>query len=212
MTHRVNLIPCTATTDRCPHEEYHGTQITLKTWTRLGKIRQISETSLEQLDAMEASKPEVKVKKPKRVHRKQIPSQYRPKRPKLTQYRVKRVQESGSGSDSVNRDSISSNEPCQFDSVCFLDATEFQPMLCFTPTQIMSVENFQAEVSDASDSEISSATISSPSCEEEKLYQGSLMTVTNFRSNLLSIASEHAFFRTTTTVIFDASREYVTAF
>ena len=57
----------------------------------------------------------------------------------------------------------------------------------------MSVENFQTEVSDASDSEISSATISSPSCDEEKLYQGSLMTVTNFRSNLLSIVVEHAF-------------------
>ena len=74
----------------CPHKEYHGTQITLKMWTRSGKIRQISETSLEQFDAMEASKTEVKVKKPKRVHRKRIPSQYRPKRPKLTQYRVKK--------------------------------------------------------------------------------------------------------------------------
>ena len=180
----------------CPHKEYHGTQITLKTWTRSGKIRQISETSLEQFDAIEASKPEINVKKPKRVHRKRIQSQYRQKRPKLTQYRVKKVQESGSGSDSVNRDSISSNEPseeCKFDSVCSLDTTEFQPLLCSTPTQIMSVENFQAEVSDASDSEISSATISSPSCEEEKLYQGSLLTVTNFRSNLLSIADEHAF-------------------
>ena len=101
----------------CPHKEYHGTQITLKTWTRSGKIRQISETSLEQFDAIEASKPEVKVKKPKHVT-----SQYRPKRPKLTQYRVKKVQKSGSGSDSVNRDSILSNEPseeCQFDPVLF---------------------------------------------------------------------------------------------
>ena len=172
----------------CPHKEYHGTQITLKTWTRSGKIRQISETRLEQFDAMEASKPEVKIKKPRRVHRKRIPSQYRPKRPELTQNRVKKVQESGSGSDSVNRELNSSNEPseeCQFDSICSLDATEFQPLLCSTPTQIMSVENFQAEVSDASDSEISSATISIPSCDEEKLYQGSLMTVKNFRANLL---------------------------
>ena len=180
----------------CPHKEYHGTQITLKTLIRSGKICQISETRLEQFDAMEASKPQVKVKKPKRVHRERVPTQYRPKRPNLTQYRVKKVKESDSEGDSVDRDSISSNEPsekCQFDSVCSPDATEFQPLLCSMPTQIMSVENFQAEVSGASNSEISSATISSPSCDEEKLYQGSLMTVTSFRSNLLSIADEHDF-------------------
>ena len=90
------------------------------------------------------------VKKPKLVHRERIPSQYRPKRPNITQYRVKNFQkESDSGSDSVYRDSISSNEPtedCQYDSACSLDATEFRPLLCSTTTQIMFVENFQAEI------------------------------------------------------------------
>ena len=86
---------------------------------------------------------------------------------KKTKKRVKKVQESDSGIDSVDRDSISSNETseeCQTDSLCSLDATEFQPLLCSMTTQIMSVENFPAEVSDASDSEISSTTIFSHSC------------------------------------------------